>query len=807
MTTTSNPPTPQALTEDRIKLLYNGYTPLPGVDKACRLYKWQEYQPTEAKLRELSRSTKYLATNLRLEDGIVFIDIDIPDAQLSAGMQALLKKALPAVAAHGLRRLGSAAKLAVLVQLDPNDAPFFRMQTRKFAGENRVEIFASSPKGKKQFGVFGYHTEPHNKEGKPALLYRWDGPSPLEVPRAQLQVVTRAELKAFIDKADAWLAAQGLEPIPETHAGLTEPTHQYIQFAGLRIDTNDGRRINGEDLKDEQLAAAHDGRSLRCASSFLPNDRGQNREKCSIGFSERRDSVYIHNYETSTTYWPAELLERDPLEYLAELLRERQDAGIHDFEPFPPAPTGDMQTDHNNALMWLSQHWALYAGLLVPLRDPNPPEPRGLAAMKTVLARYDLVIPGRTKPTRISPLGKWLTSPHYLTEVSGWEIMPGQPWPLTGGKINLYRPPRFPAGGDHGPFLDLMDHLIAYDEEHEYVLQLMAHKVLHPETPGITPLFVTQTEGTGRNTLFHIECLMHGTEYCYENLPFTQLAGLNQGQFNTHQARLIATVSEVAAPEMTKHRQQREIHARLKETLESSERQIVLNDKNIRHRSITTHTSYRIATNDAKAFPLKASDRRLAVITCTDQRMPAKLSNLLYAWMEDRANLGAVYRYLRSIADPAFNPHFAPQTVGHEEMQEAAKTSIDRRVEAALAILPGDIYTRELVVEVMQAQSSFSSRITPADIAIVESNILDYLAVLPRAAGGRVMYKGVAYQSLLTKQGRRFAYETMKNQREVRRQLVINLEALEQLKKRGAGPIVIQDVADDENDDDEGDVT
>ena len=66
-------------TELRLRLLSNGYTPLPNVLKRPGIPAWQKIQPDEAMIRTWDRQHKTLTTGIRLENGLIAFDFDIDD--------------------------------------------------------------------------------------------------------------------------------------------------------------------------------------------------------------------------------------------------------------------------------------------------------------------------------------------------------------------------------------------------------------------------------------------------------------------------------------------------------------------------------------------------------------------------------------------------------------------------------------------------------------------------------------------------------------------------------------------------------
>src|SRR4029077_12520491 len=89
MTMTDNP-----LSTLRKQLIANGYVPVPGKDRQCRLKGWNSDFPAREIKRYGSlpaaaeswdtRFPKHKTTNIRIEGGLCAIDADVDDAALAA---------------------------------------------------------------------------------------------------------------------------------------------------------------------------------------------------------------------------------------------------------------------------------------------------------------------------------------------------------------------------------------------------------------------------------------------------------------------------------------------------------------------------------------------------------------------------------------------------------------------------------------------------------------------------------------------------------------------------------------------------
>src|SRR6478609_6726907 len=98
------------LTALRLRLLENGYTPLPNRNKVCRQWNWPRLKVDKAMILSWhgSRSLRRQATGLRVENGLCVLDVDSTDPKLCDGCRADLARLNPKVAAEALERHGDA---------------------------------------------------------------------------------------------------------------------------------------------------------------------------------------------------------------------------------------------------------------------------------------------------------------------------------------------------------------------------------------------------------------------------------------------------------------------------------------------------------------------------------------------------------------------------------------------------------------------------------------------------------------------------------------------------------------------------
>jgi hypothetical protein len=283
-------------TELRLQLLRNQYTPLPNVDKVCKLPSWPTIRVDEALIRRYARSLAWQSTGLRIEHGLVAIDGDILDGKLAQRAWEALPKGV-------LRRVGKFPKWMALARLDPSCGPVAaKLRSHSWtdgADKHQVEIFTG---GHQQIGAFGWHTLNERR-------YTWIGPSPLDVPLHKLQPVTALSLVQIRDGFDALAEGAGLTRLVETKHGKNRV---YDITDETRFSDNAGRTgVTLAELEQNYFAAAHVGRAYRVASPWTGD--GRNVEKCLVGWSPKHDCVTVHDFPYDTTHLPARFGSGSPL--------------------------------------------------------------------------------------------------------------------------------------------------------------------------------------------------------------------------------------------------------------------------------------------------------------------------------------------------------------------------------------------------------------------------------------------------------------------------------------------------------------
>lgn len=186
-----------AQTDIRRRLLANGYTALPNVDKQCFFKGWPSITVDEAAIADWSDMGRHLATGIRVQDRLCVLDFDIDDHEALVEIWKRLPKKLRALLDTMPVRFGSGEKFALLCRLAENarrrDLKSGAFSRPGEAKTHRLEIYCGE--GPRQFGAFGPHS--HTTEGEVAITYEWGSRSLLDTPLDALPEITGPQITAL----------------------------------------------------------------------------------------------------------------------------------------------------------------------------------------------------------------------------------------------------------------------------------------------------------------------------------------------------------------------------------------------------------------------------------------------------------------------------------------------------------------------------------------------------------------------------------------------------------------------------------
>ncbi len=231
-----------ALTDLRLALWRNGYRPVPvagahlaikSAGKRPLMKGWETVCATadEEEIARWTRAQRNCTNTGLLCGGLAGVDIDVPAEALAAEVETLAREMLGATP---LKRIGRAPKLLLAYRAE---APFGKVQTPELMLHDgtvvRVEVLATG----QQFIGFGIHPDTRAE-------YRWPDRSPLDVPAADLPVVTAGGCAAFVQRAEALLRQAG----GESRSERKEIEREGRKTAGLNSREKPSREIVAEAL-------------------------------------------------------------------------------------------------------------------------------------------------------------------------------------------------------------------------------------------------------------------------------------------------------------------------------------------------------------------------------------------------------------------------------------------------------------------------------------------------------------------------------------------------------------------------------
>ena len=182
-------------TAQRLKLLANGYAPIPVEGKRPPLKDWQKKTDTNAAEIEFWGKVYPYATNTGVLTQLTpTLDIDITNPEAAEAIETLAREWFEE-RGYVLIRTGQSPKRAILLR---TDTPFKKITGNVIAPngdtDQKIELLADG----QQAVVFGIHP----KTGKP---YSWFGGEPSSIKHEELPYVSEDVVKQFIADAVALL--------------------------------------------------------------------------------------------------------------------------------------------------------------------------------------------------------------------------------------------------------------------------------------------------------------------------------------------------------------------------------------------------------------------------------------------------------------------------------------------------------------------------------------------------------------------------------------------------------------------------
>src|SRR6478736_11819 len=360
----------------RLQLLARGWHILPNHGKGCLRPGWntpqflkEEINPAGA--RRWARSRRDLTTGLRVEGGLVVVDIDVDD-ELAEQVYQAIERIAPDFAARAPLRYGhSPHKMALFgrLSLRETDTPFARWASGRYLSPEQaaiasadpgadikghlVEVFGGRPTSggncSKQFAIYG----PHPDGGE----YAWaEGPRLTEVSLGDLPELGVEAIGKILDAWKSLAAATGWT-LAEPERLTADNDAVFDITDETRFDVQGGGSIGYADLVP----------GMRCSSSFFDPHSGGNRSKCWAMESSQGLAVYDHKTLTTHYHERSKPVDTDVLG--AELGALAEDLGIEIQAPAGMPPRAGISDFY--AFLPTHQYIYKHTGALWPMASIN----------------------------------------------------------------------------------------------------------------------------------------------------------------------------------------------------------------------------------------------------------------------------------------------------------------------------------------------------------------------------------------------------------------------------------------------------
>jgi len=726
----------QQATEDRLRLLSLGYTPLPARGKLCLLEGWPHVTPDRAVVEKWKRNLDLCSSGIRLEGRQIAIDLDVMDANLVEQMLDKLWDHWPDLD-NAPQRIGRAPKVLYLAQLPKGEAALTVMSTKHWVSPSgepmHVEVFGG---GRSRFiGWCGPHTVEDKIGPDGWVVHRTYDDAGTLVPAEDLPMITMATLRAWLEDCDTLFQRAGyVEHRPQ--AGASAKFVRDIE-EDMVFDCDDG-------VIREGVAAmvdyADNDRNARCALSFL-DKAATNTTRCRVSLADDGE-LRIFDFGDWVTHAPvvgaeatkpvapaslggllaslglggggsaAEATAEAPEPEIAEVgIAERTyiDAG-GDLAQWMEDDVQSAAERFEDAFNELLYGMVYDTTEEVTRRIDDSPE-IGLAAsrrMDSYTNRSLIVVGPKGGRKKINPMTAWTASRKRL-EVSGIRFTPGESiiYAENGRRwLNTWREPEVdPARISHDAilcWLRFMEHLIPDEREREWFERFVAHKFVNPRFRGAGVLMVAaSTQGAGRSTLMAALGAVFGDYVARISSAHLFDASQRNGWM---EKALWAFGNEVKFS--VRYSDRVEAYERLKDLVDPAQNHVRLDEKFQRPHEALVYTSYLLATNRHDALPLPPDDRRFAIIT-NGGKMPEEMKEELYGQWYVRGVPGdalthSLRAYYRSRGTEVMESGQTDDLVdaprwfaGRAHMIEAGESDVDQIFRAALGrIPPGQIAIR-----------------------------------------------------------------------------------------------------------------
>lgn len=712
----------------RLCMLANGYVPLANKDKMCVLKGWPDLHVDEAQIDQWSQQLKWRATGVRIEGGLVAIDLDVNDDDAIDAIVEAIPADIWAILQDAPVRRGKGAKEAWFCRLADGEQPFYRLASagfRQAAGDetvHRVEVFAGEGGGR-QFGVYGAHSL--TDDGEVAVSYAWDnGRGLADVHFDFLPRLTRDQLAKIADVATEVLDRLGWQRDLRSKPGFSSNVPIY-DLADQTFETRDHGAVDLDGLD----ALCHLHGFVRLSASWLEGEAAVNMTRCIASLHPGDGRVSILETASFETHRPADMMPRAVSQNALDRLQQLA-AGGTIFggatpatapQPAAVAPIGVQMAGDMDAVVevLLSEYVFIPSEhRCVASLSGGPSSAMTLGNFRTLMQPHAVEVTGPRGGTQIiNPASLWASDPRRI-DVDGFRFRPDVPDRLVheDGKVfaNIYAALPWPNVSDAevvdagGAFEALLEHLVPDLDARVWFRMWLASKVQRPHAANCGVLLIAQQQGTGRGTLMDMMQAAVGKPY-YQSISSTELLGQGgQGTYTEWMAQaLLVTVEEVMAGGDSGANmgwKRREAYERIKQLVDPRQRMSRIRQKGVQNYSQDVFFSLLMATNHMDALPLDHNDRRIAALIQPDVRfedMPA-LKALVNPWRAsgafDHVFGAALRQHLMAVSVDFDALRIAPDLGGGRElMRQANEGDLEDILRQVLDRIPSDyILNRDL---------------------------------------------------------------------------------------------------------------
>ncbi len=545
-----------ALTSIRLRLFQNGYHPILCHGKVPAMAGWNSTTYVTEQLHDgprgktaerieswRKRFSQAVTTGVRIEGGLLVIDIDVDDFAAVEALLMLIAAIAPQVAAFAPTRYGGGEKMALFCRVEGED--FIRIASHKYRRPvdgvdkyHAVEIFGGRPFRSgvcsRQFAIYGPRSYDDNGVVTSAYVWAEGVPELADVKLADLPTFSKAQAYAIAAAFEEWAKAAGWILV----AGLDEGDGEGRDVYDIDRDLSRFEVQHVGEVSYAELEAVYfDNPDIRCTANFIAGEQSTTADRCSVFWSTRHDCIVVKDWKTAARHYPADVRAGPATEGVAEAIRgAAADAGVEiDVAAlFPAQPT----VDDFYAFLPSHQYICRHDGAMWLQSGVN-----------TTVARVAV---------GVDEDGVEITIPAYLwldRNRGVWQMtwVPGKPQLIHGllaadggwiekegvAVFNKYRAPVRGLGdvAKAAPWLRLIGRI--YPDHVDHILAFCAHRIQRPAEKINHALVLTGCPGIGKDTL--LEPLKRGVgEWNFREISPQDVTGNN----NDFMQSVVLRVSE-----------------------------------------------------------------------------------------------------------------------------------------------------------------------------------------------------------------------------------------------------------------------